>query len=116
MAIDPRLPLPIEERNKPLEGDWMRMRRRLDELLRKLMQPMLIQSNSVIIADTATTATTTLAAPATYVALCGLDNQLVGVPLGVDCIARLTISGSTVTATRAGTQGDLVITFIAFNP
>lgn len=38
MAIDPRLPLPAEDRNKPLESDWMRMRRRLDELLRPMLR------------------------------------------------------------------------------
>ena len=34
MAIDPRLPRPIEDRNKPYDGDWARLLRRLDELFR----------------------------------------------------------------------------------
>ena len=31
---DPRLPRPIEDRNKPYDGDWARLLRRLDELFR----------------------------------------------------------------------------------
>jgi hypothetical protein len=34
MAIDPRLPRPIEDRNKPYDGDWARLLLRLDELFR----------------------------------------------------------------------------------
>jgi hypothetical protein len=34
MAIDQRLPRPIEDRNKPYDGDWARLLRRLDELFR----------------------------------------------------------------------------------
>ena len=34
MALDPRLPRPIEDRNKPYDGDWARLLRRLDELFR----------------------------------------------------------------------------------
>lgn len=94
----------------------MRMRRRLDELLRKLMTPKYYEAGTVFIADTNTTATATLSQAATLVVLTGLENTFVGTPNGTDCIATLTISGSTVTATRQTSQGDLSVAFLAFNP
>lgn len=116
MAIDPRLPIPIEERNKPLEGDWMRMRRRLDELLRKLMQPKYYATGTITITngidEAAVTPTTLPVSSSTIVALTGFSGGT-----ALDSVtAYLEVVGSTIRATRTGTSGDLVVSYVAFNP
>lgn len=112
MAIDPRLPLPNEERNKPLEGDWMRMRRRLDELLRKLMTPKYYEAGTVTIVAGLTTGTATLRQGASNVVITGFQ----GGGDYTSVVGTLTVSGTTVSGSRDGILGDLVISFLAFTP
>lgn len=112
MAIDPRLPRATELPHKPLESDWGRLVRRLDELFRELLRPKYYEAGTVTIVAGLTTGTATLRQGATNVVITGFQ----GGGDYTSSVGALTVSGTTVSGSRDGILGDLVISFLAFTP
>lgn len=93
----------------------MRMRRRLDELLRKLMTPKVYATGTITILnglDAGLVTPTIPVSTSTIVALTGLSGGT-----ALDSVtAELSISGTQIQALRVGSTGDLVVSYVAFNP
>ena len=106
MAIDPRLPIAKEANHLPMESDWRRLIRRLDEILRELMRPKYYEAGTVTIVAGLTTGTATLRKAASLVVVTGFQGGGYTSIVGV-----LSVDGTTVNASRNGTFGDLVISF-----
>lgn len=112
MAIDPRLPIAKEANHLPMESDWRRLIRRLDEILRELMRPKYYEAGTVTIVAGLTTGTATLRKAASLVVVTGFQ----GGGDYTSVVGTLTVSGTTVSGSRDGILGNLVISFLAFTP
>lgn len=112
MAIDPRLPRFATGTPEPVPSYLVRLVNRLEVVLRDLLTPKVYESGTVTIVAGLTTGTATLRKAASLVVVTGFQ----GGGDYTSSVGALTVSGTTVSGSRDGILGDLVISFLAFTP
>lgn len=115
MAIDPRLPRFATGAPEPVPSYLVRLVNRLEVVLRDLLTPKYYERGTITIANGVDEGTVTPLFPVSSSTVLAISGFSGGTALD-SVTAALVVVGTSIHAVRAGTSGDLVVSYVAFNP